>query len=225
MPFQEPRHRYVTTASSHDTPEDTHIQAPGSSRSGAIWSTRTSAADASGLVSNNSNNNHKFELRGGGGMYGSTDGARVEHLTESGAAPTNIMDGAAAVFGGNNVVVGPLENTSLLSRAAEESANVEPGTVDIVVRSTSGENGEAGDGSSGQDVDGGEGESMCGCSLGAISRPLAACLFGYFVNKLVSEVSGSIRFFKCYLETMLRLKNVQSMELGFDEVGARSEKG
>ncbi|CAN0408322.1 unnamed protein product [Ascophyllum nodosum] len=91
-------HAYAFGA--HDTPEDTHIQAPGSSRSGAIWSTRTSAADASGLVSNNSNNNHKFELSGGGGMYGSTDGARVEHLTESGAAPTNTMDGAAAyIFG------------------------------------------------------------------------------------------------------------------------------
>ena len=156
-------------------------------------------------------------------MYGSTDRARVEDVTESGAALTNTMDGAAAVFGGNSAVVGPLENASLLSRAAEESANVEPGTVDIVVRSASGENGEVGDGSSGQEVDGGEGGSMCGSSLGAISRPLAACLFGYFVNKLVTEVSGSIRFFKCYLETMLRLKNVQSMELGFDEVGRRVE--
>ena len=135
------------------------------------------------------------------------------------------MDGAAAVFGGNNVVVGPLENTSLLSRAAEESANVEPGTVDIVVRSTSGENGEAGDGSSGQDVDGGEGESMCGCSLGAISRPLAACLFGYFVNKLVSEVSGSIRFFKCYLETMLQLKMSRVWSLDLARSGRGRKKG
>ena len=39
-------------------------------------------------------------------------------------------------------------------------------------------------------IDGGEGRTVSSCSLGAISHPLAACLFGYFANKLVTEVSG-----------------------------------
>lgn len=44
---------------------------------------------------------------------------------------------------------------------------------------------EADDASSGP----GEGrEAKFECSLGAITRPLGSCLFGYFVNKLITEV-------------------------------------
>ena len=131
-----------------------------------------------------------------GGKYGSTGCASLEHHTESGAVlPTTAIDvenmytaGEAAVFGWNNPVVESKESAALLYRAVEESANVAPATADTDMRSTSGKNGEADDGSSGQEIDGGEGGTVSSCSLGAISHPLAACLFGYFTNKLVTEV-------------------------------------
>ena len=188
MPSQEPRRSYVTIASKQDTPEDTQVRTRVSKRFSALRSTEAAAPDAAGPSSINSKN--KASVSGGGGKYGSTDGTSFEHRIENGAIDAGEIStaGGAAVSEWNNAATEPKESAALLPRASGESANVVPVLADTVVRSTSGGNGDADDGSSGQGVDEGEGESIGDCSLGAISRPLAACLFGYFVNKLVTEV-------------------------------------
>lgn len=187
---QEPRRSYVTIASNQDTPEDTQVQSRVSKRFGAIGSAEAAAADAAGPSSINSKN--KANIGGGRIKYGSTDGNSFEHHMENGAArPTAAMDageistaGGAAVCVWNNAATEHKESAALLPRASRDTSNVMPMVSETAVSSLSGEN----DGSFAEEIDD-EGEGDVGdCSLGAISRPLAACLFGYFVNKLVTEV-------------------------------------
>lgn len=85
------------------------------------------------------------------------------------------------------------ENSALLPRPMGGVTTTTTATAALVAAdtgtpmTTTKEHGEevADDGSSGP----GEGkEAKFECSLGAITRPLGSCLFGYFVNKLITEV-------------------------------------
>lgn len=194
----------MTVGSDEETPaEDTSVRVPASATSTAVKGTsggggkygstaalvtsggygggRSNSAVVSDMESGNIEANGVVE---GAGSSSSAGVAVMQKpgVEESAALLPRPMGGATTTTA---AAAGSTATASAKVAAVVEADIVAPLTSTVTTTTEHGE-GEADDGSCGPE--GGGGQAKFECSLGAITRPLGSCLFGYFVNKLITEV-------------------------------------